>query len=191
MFSFKDNPKYKEVFESKVHGKKFYMPANLSDYHISRQIAANAQNIYSAAGGNKDVFGYLVDKILDLVNDEKDNKRLKSDIAIYCNNMKYRMSYPIDDECGIRMGAIYVFIEGEDPDNYSLAYTAQKELLAKGNIQQGIKPDPELYDFFLQVGIASTEAYKDLSEDLKDMEYLMNRKKVLESLMPQSTLSQK
>lgn len=186
MVQFENNPDYKLAFESKVHGKKFYVPSNLSSYHISRQMAANAQNIYASSGATKEVLKYLVTKMLDIANDEKDLRRVRTDIGTLCNNILYRLQYPVDEECGLRLGATYVFIEGEDPDTYSLPYTQQKEELAKGNIQKGIKPDPDLYTFFLTMGIASMESYQDLSEDLKDMEYLMNREKILRTLMPQS-----
>lgn len=186
MVQFENNPDYKIAFESDVHKKRFYVPSNLSNYHISRQMAANAQNIYASSGATKDVFKYLVTMMLDIVNDEKDLKRVRTDIGTLCNNILYRLQYPVDEDCGLRLGATYVFIEGEDPDIYSLPYTKQKEDLAKGNIQKGIKPDPKLYAFFLTMGIASMESYQNLSEGLKDMEYLMEREKILRTLMPQS-----
>ncbi|HEU0227248.1 MAG TPA: hypothetical protein VFQ86_05900 [Arachidicoccus soli] len=190
MVNFSDNPDYKLAFESKVHGKKFYVPTNLSNYHISRQMAANAQNIYASSGATKDVLKYLVTKMLDIANDEKDLGMVRTDIGTLCNNILYRLQYPVDEDCGLRLGATYTFIEGEDPNIYSLAFTQQKELLARGDVRTGVQPDPDLYAFFLSMGIASMESYQDLSEDLKDMEYLVQREKILRSLTPQSLLGQ-
>lgn len=183
---FDNDLRYKLIFESKVHSKRFYVPKNLSEYHISRQMAGNAQNIYAAGGATKDVLRYLVTKMLEICNKEKNIDNVRTDVGTLCNNILYRLQYPVDEECGLRLGATYVFIEGENPDIYSLAYTQQKEMLAVGSIKEGILPDPDLYSFFLTMGIASMESYRDLSEDLKSLEYLQERRRVLESMMPVS-----
>lgn len=181
---FDNDANYKLVYESKVHGKSFYVPSNLSDYHLSRQMAGNAQNIYGSGGATKDVLDFLMDKMLDMLNNPTEISRLRTDLATICNNIKYRLRYPVDEECGLRLGAIYVFIEGENPNVYSLSYTKQKEMLAKGDVQAGLEPDPDLYTFFLTMGIGSMESWQNLSEDLKSLEYLSERNKILKSMMP-------
>ena len=43
---FANNPRYKEVFHSTVHNIRFYMPQDIATgYHLSRYVAAGAQNI--------------------------------------------------------------------------------------------------------------------------------------------------
>ncbi len=65
--------KYKVVFESKVlkgnNGQplKFYALKEITDYHLSRNIAANAQNIYSESGLTKSMLSVLNSSTLFLM----------------------------------------------------------------------------------------------------------------------------
>src|SRR6185295_14717018 len=96
---FRNNPKYKEIFHSKVHGLHFYMPEDVATgYHISRYVTAGAQNIYSASGATKDLLEAMMDKMLELCNDEKNIKTLRTDVATLANNIKYRLHYPVDED---------------------------------------------------------------------------------------------
>ena len=183
---YENNPKYKEVFQSKVHQLKFYMPEDIANgYHMSRYVAAGAQNIYSAAGATKDLLEQMMNKMLELCNDEKSIKHLRTDIATLANNIKYRLRYPVDEDCALRMGAIYSFVEGEDPDQTEDYWTKRKLALAKGDATHHIPPDPELYAFFLSMGLPLTPAWSEPSAILTDSEYLSNRKEMLNALMPQ------
>ena len=92
--TFAGNPAYKEVFHSTVHNIKLYMPEDVATgYHMSRYVAAGAQNIYSGGGATKDLLAAMMDKMLELCNDEKNVKNLRTDIATLANNIKYRLRY--------------------------------------------------------------------------------------------------
>jgi hypothetical protein len=185
---FENNPKYKEIFHSAVHNLKFYMPEDIANgYHISRYVAAGAQNIYSAAGATKDLLGNMMDKMLELCNDEKNVKTLRTDIATLANNIKYRLRYPVDEDCALRMGAIYTFVEGENADVTEDFWTKKKLALAKGDAAQNIPPDAELYAFFLSIGLPYTPAWSEQSAILTDTDYFSKRTEVLNAMQPQPT----
>ncbi len=185
---FADNPKYKEVFHSTVHDVRFYMPQDVANgYHMSRYVAAGAQNIYAAGGATKDVLEAVMDKMLELCNDEKNLKLLRTDIATLANNIKYRLRYPVDEDCGLRMGAIYVFAEGEDPDATEDYWTKRKLTMAKGDATQNIMPDAELYAFFLAIGMPYTPAWSGLLHTLTPTDYFNKRTEDLNALQPQHT----
>jgi hypothetical protein len=183
---FANDPKYKEVFYSKIHHTRFYMPEDIATgYHLSRYVAAGAQNIYSASGATKDLLGAMLDKMLELCNDEKNMKNFRTDIATLANNLKYRLKYPVDEDCALRMGAIYCFAEGENPDSTEDYWTRRKLAYAKGDAAQNIMPDPELYAFFLTIGIPFTPAWSGPSATSIDSNYFNQRAETLNALMPQ------
>ncbi len=182
-----ENPKYKEVFYSRVHNLRFYMPEDAANgYHMSRYVAAGAQNIYAAGGATKELLGQMMDKMLELCNDEKSTKTLRTDIATLANNIKYRLRYPVDEDCGLRMGAIYTFVEGEDADTTEDYWTSHKVALAKGDATQNIPPDPELYAFFLSIGIPYTPSWSEQLAILTDSNYFSQRTEMLNGLLPQA-----
>lgn len=184
--TFKDNPKYTQVFTSKVHNASFYMPQDVANgYHMSRYVAAGAQNIYAAGGATKDLLNTMMDKMLELCNDEKNVKNLRTDVATLANNIKYRLKYPVDEDCALRMGAIYTFTDGEDAEQTEDFWTNKKLAWAKGDATQNIAPDPELYSFFLSIGTASTPAWKEQLDILTDTNYFKTRKENLNALQPQ------
>lgn len=179
------NAAYKEIFHSKVHNVKLYMPQDAANgYHMSRYVAAGAQNIYAAGGATKDLLTAMMDKMLELCNDEKSVKSLRTDIATLANNIKYRLRYPVDEDCALRMGAIYTIAEGEDPEVTEDFWTARKVAWAKGDAARNLPPDPELYSFFLSIGIVSTPAWKELSGTLTDSNYFKTRTDNLNGLQP-------
>ncbi len=181
-----NNPAYREVFYSNIHNIKLYMPADAANgYHMSRYVAAGAQNIYASGGATKELLSAMMDKMLELCNDEKSIKNLRTDIATLANNIKYRLKYPIDEDCALRMGAIYTFVEGENPDMTDDYQTTRKVSWAKGDAAQNIPPDPDMYAFFLSIGIAFTPAWKDQSAILTDSNYFKARKDNLNGLQPQ------
>lgn len=174
MTDFKNNPAFAKVYEMKS-GVKLYAHAQSSEVHVSRFVAANAQNIYSGAGATKEFLSAIIEKMLDLVNDDKSNtKRIKSDISVMCNNIRYRLQYPVDEDCLIRMGALYTYLEGEDPDKVLDSFTNKK--------MQYAKEDSGLYDFFILLGLNATEAYKPLLPVTNVSEYLTRRKEALQAL---------
>jgi hypothetical protein len=179
---FKDNDNYKEVFTSKVHNVTFYAPSETGQYHLSRYVAAGAQNIYSAMGANKELVSKFYDKILDICNNEKSKDTIRTDVGTLINNLKYRLQYPVDEDCALRMGAIYCIMDGENPDEVNPLHTEKKLLLAKGDNNKGIQGDPELYSFFITMGVIYTPAWKLLEENIKP-DYFLKRKEQLNGLM--------
>lgn len=176
--NFAENPDYKIAFTTD-NGINLYMPNDLvNGYHISRKIASEAQNIYSSGGATKEVLEGIMNKILDEVNNEKSrNDRIRSNISILANNILYRLKYPLDENCAIRMGAIFTFLDGEDPDKVDPFWTEKKVKLAHN--------DPDAYAFFLTIGTALTPSYKESQQYLSDPDYFKTRTGMLKSLIPQ------
>lgn len=175
MTTFKDNPQYQLAYEGCKH--ELYVPISENDYHLSRYVAANAQNIYSASGATKELLSSFMDEIIKRCNDEKDIKTLRTDIGVLCNNIKYRLKYPVDEDCALRMGAIYCFMEGEDPNEVSDMWTRKKVELARN--------DDALYSFFLTEGIKRTPSWIGLDNPLTNTDYSTKREQDLSALLPQ------
>jgi len=178
---FKDDPNYSEVFSLPIEGGewiRFYIPNdNAEGYHASRYAAGQAQNIYSSAGATPEMLNALMDKMISLCNDtKKQTSTLRTDIGTLANQVKYRTKYPVDEDCCLRMSAIYCFMDGEDPNKCVNAWIDKKVRLAKEH--------PALYTFFLHMGIEFTPFYRELSKDLKDTAYLMTRSEAIRALTP-------
>lgn len=177
--TFKDNPEYQEVFTLKRDGESdisFYVPISTVDgYHVSRYVAAQAQSAYAASGITPEMLNTLMDQMLTLVNDEKKGKlTLRTDIGMLANQIKYRTKYPIDEDVCLRMSAIYLLMDGEDPDKTQASWMDKKVKLAKDN--------PDLYAFFLTTGIKFTPRYQELSEVLNLGEYFQTRSEAIRSM---------
>lgn len=178
------NKQYKLAFTSKVHKVKFYTTIEGGNYHMSRYIAAGHQNIYSASGATEDFMRKWTGQMLDIVNNQNNKDRLRSDCSVMLNNLAYRQKYPVDEDCGLRMGAIYLIAQDEDPDTYDNFQTERKVKLAKGNAAEGISPDPDLYTFFLTLGIVNTPSWQEHQTDTIGTEYFLKRREMLQSLTP-------
>lgn len=167
---FKDNIAYKVAFHSKANDLDFYEPTTDSQYHVSRYVAAGAQNIYSMAG----LTPALIDKIL-MEMEKAVNTNNLADVAVWINNLKYRLKYPSDEDAILRMAALFIFLEGEDPDKTEPHWTERKLEL--------IKEDAEAYTFFMKAGIAHSTAYADLP-GIASPAYFQNRREELNALTP-------
>lgn len=179
--TFENNPEYQEVFTLTTGEKKikFYTPTNMAEgYHLSRFVAAQAQSIYASSGITPQILNQIADQILLLCNDTKKNiNTIRTDIGVLANQLKYRTKYPVDEYCAIRMAAIYTFVEGEDPDKVNDAWTKHKVNLAMDN--------PDLYAFFLDMGIRYTPRYQELLKALSEEGYsLTMREETVKSLTP-------
>ncbi len=171
--TFADNPAYKPVVTA-ADGTVYYMPEDVTSYHLSRRVAAGAQDIFSASGATKELLGALVKQMLEMCNSDKPAATFRTDIGTLCNNLLYRMQYPVDEHCAIRMGSIYVFAEGEDPDKLEDFWTQRKTAHALN--------DPVLYSFFLTLGIELTPSWADLKDTLTDTAFLQSRRDALQGL---------
>lgn len=177
MATFKDNPAFKEEFYSELLNARFYGPVSASDYHTSRFIAAQAQDLFASVGTSKEVLSAIVSKVLELCNSDKPVNTFRTDVGVLMANLQYRMKYPVDEECAIRMGAILTFAEGEDPNRVADAWTQKKMDMAR--------QDPALYTFFLSKGLANLPSYAKLLDTLTDTQ-MTARREALSSLTPPS-----
>lgn len=174
-----NNTKYKCVFESKVHGIKFYEP---EQYHISRYIAAGQQGIYSSAGVTKEYLEAITGKMLEICN-SNNTSTAKTDMALLAQNIRVRLKYPVDEDCAIRMGAIYAIAEGEEADTVSALWIKKKMDMCKGTIE--LPPDPDMYAFFLNTGYGLTKEWDGLLTDTDTLtDYLTKRNDMLLQTMP-------
>lgn len=168
--SLKDNPNFKLVFSSKVHNKDFYMAEK---YHLSRYIAAGSQNIYSACGITKDLLDVITNKQIEICNGNN-TATAKTDLALLANNIRVRLKYPIDEDCAIRMGAIYAIMDGEDPDTCEATIVKEKMDMCA--------TDRDMYTFFLNMGYQSTPEWNGLLPDIEAMQdYLKTRNQLLQA----------
>lgn len=153
---------------------RIYTPTNIAEgYHLSRKVQADHQVIYSNSGATSEQLNMAMDAILQYCNDS--GKLDRTNIAVIANDIKYRLAYPVDEQCAIRMGAILSFVEwdgvSEDPNKYDAFFTNIKVDLAMSN--------PDAYTFFLSWGIANTPKYREHLDILTSMDYFSKRKEAL------------
>lgn len=190
-----NNPSYQlqETVQTKEATYRIYTPVNVSDYHMIRHIEATKQATYAAAGANAEVVQAHLNAILDRCNQAQSFDNFKTDITSITNALLYRTKYPVDQHCGVRMGCILSFLEveeggkvlSEDPTKADFIWQDRKEKLAFEHQQ--------LYSFFLTWGATNVPQWSDHLNTLKDMEYLLNRRQTLQSILgnlPSDLLSQ-
>ncbi len=166
----KDNPLYQICYDAEV---TLYQPVDLTSYHKSREVAMQAQERYSRGGISKEVLEAMAGRAIEMCN-KANVDTLKSDMAVLWNNLLARMRDPVDELCCIRMGAIACFLDNENPDKVEPAFTDKKLRLADQH--------PDLYAFFLELGIAFTPEYSNLLRGLNAQDYLSNRAEMLKYL---------
>lgn len=181
------DPRYLAAFTSTVHNLTIYTPADSTDYHMSRYVAAGAQEIYASCGATKELTGKMYEEMKKICDEAHSNKNLSGYMQIntLLDNLLYRHAYPVDELCALRMGAILSFLPNEDPEAIYDAHTRKKVALALGD--ENTPGDPELYAFFLTLGVVHTPAYTGLLATLIDSDYLERREVALRSLRPQSS----
>jgi len=186
---YQDNPEFQEIFESKVHNQKFYMPSDIANgFHISRFVAAGAQDIFSNAGTTKDFLKMVAQQVKEWCNNGKVTE-IRTNIATLMDNLLYRLEYPVDEYCLLRMGAIFTFVEDENPNVVHDFWTQKKMLWALGDYERHLKPDPDLYAFFLSMGLQFTPSYRGLLDISSNSNYLTERGIILNNLLPESLRS--
>lgn len=175
------NPAYKQAIS--IQGYSVYIPQEITAYHKSREVAAMAQHSYSESGITPDYLKAITDELLKCVNDDK-NKNVRSDISILTNNIKYRLAYPVDEDCAIRMGAILSFIEYKDGKKVISEPTDKVEDFWTRKKVELAHLYPELYTFFLTWGVVNTPAYNNHSDISIDTDYFNKRRQALKALLP-------
>lgn len=181
------DPRYVKSYTSAIHNLSIYTPSDSTDYHMSRYVAAGAQEIYSSCGATKELTGKMYQEMKRICDEAHSNKDLSGYMKIntLLDNLLYRHAYPVDELCALRMGAILSFLPDEDPESIYDANTRRKVALALGDPANNIVGDPELYAFFLTVGVVHTPAYTGLLDTLIASDYLERREVALRSLTPQ------
>lgn len=174
MTTLADNPLYKVCYEK--NGIKLYMPIEVTNYHKSREVAMQAQEKYSNAGITKETLQAFANRAIEICNKEHKTDTLRSDMVILWSNLLSRTQSPVDELCIIRMGAIACFLENEPTDQVIDAFTRRKVKLAEEH--------PDLYAFFLNMGIAFTPAYMTLLGSLNVQDYLTEREISLNLMLP-------
>lgn len=181
MSKFSSDPKYKLGYES--GGYRYYYMGAVEDYHLMRKLEAEKHIIYANAGATKEVIQIIAKEIISRAN--LDNyKTARTDIGVLANNLLYRTQNPVDEHCGVRMGAILTFMEyevdgqiiSEDPDVSAQEFLDLKERQAM--------VDPQLYAFFLSMGIELIPQYKRLADTSMPTDYFAERRKTLAGLTP-------
>lgn len=173
---YNNNPAYKLEL---THGKyRIYTPVNIMEgYSKQREVEANHQLIFSNSGATSDVLRTVMTEILTRCNDEK-NKSIRTEIGALAQSILYRLEYPVDQNCALRMGAILSFMEdgdiSEPEDKAELFWVNKKVELALEH--------RELYDFFLSWGIVNTPKYSEVSDILNDSSYFVKRMEAILSL---------
>ncbi|MFA9214719.1 MAG: hypothetical protein ACEQSR_12880 [Candidatus Methylacidiphilales bacterium] len=152
------------------NGVKFYNLKNKTEYHVSRYLAAAGQERYSLMGITPELMFDIEEKILEATKEAK-----WDEIAVWVHNLRARRENPVDELCAIRMALIYHFLEEEDDQKTESHYTDIK--------LQYVMDDPELFSFFLPIGLQFTPSYQQFYEQITPT-FLEQRKGILKMLEP-------
>lgn len=188
-----NNPAYK--LELQTDTVRIFTPVQTTDgYHTTRYIEAINQQIYNNAGATREVLDEVMAAIIGICNDEKE-REWRTKIGALAESIKYRLKYPVDQHCAVRMGCILSFME-EDvqpvnvnaPHGASISHQTLSEPHDKVEylwLEKKMKlafEDSKFYDFFLTWGIVNTPKYNEASDILNDSEYFVKRMQVIQSL---------
>lgn len=173
---YKDNPAYQIAFtafkgqaDKEVH---FYTPKDvMNGYHMSRKIAGQVQDMYGGSGMTRELLSDLFEQMEQAINSDEKNAQIRTKLSTLIANGKYRMKYPVDELCALRMAALYLFIEGEDPSTVAPHITERKVQIALS--------DPDAYAFFLTIGAEFMPSWSGLNQSLKDVDYIQARNEMI------------
>lgn len=175
--------KFKQVFE--CPGIKLFVPINTTDYHMSRYIESSKHAKFSSIGITPELLKRHLDAIIDVCNVTAEQKTLRTDIGALANAIKMRMEYPVDDLCAIRIGISLTFAQitdssgniiTEDPNKVEYYWMKRKEELAIDN--------PDLYAFFLGMGMSSLGKSIEHLNISDDMAFLMEKAARMREVYP-------
>lgn len=177
---YSDNPAYQ--LQLTTGNYRVYTPVNIMEgYSTQRYVEAINQQIYANSGTNKEVLEDVMNEIIKRCNDDR-NKSIRTEIGALAQSILYRIEYPVDQHCAVRMGAILSFVEhdiegktiAEPADKIETVWLKKKEELAFSN--------DEAYTFFLTWGIVNTPTYKEVFDFTNALEYFRIRTEALRSL---------
>lgn len=169
MIDYATDPRFELIYDKSV--KIYALKTDyITELHKTREVEAHVQNIYSNAGATADYINKFCEELLKKIESDPKSDVLRQTMIAGLNELKYRTTVPLDAICGIRMGAIFTYLEGE-PEEASGAWLDKKVRMAL--------EDAELYDFFYQLGVISTPAYSTLLNSLNDPNYLATRQTMI------------
>ncbi len=163
---------------------RIYTPVNIAEgYTTERYVQAMHQEMYSNAGITADTLRVIAEDILARCNSTQPTETIRTDVGTLMHNILYRLQNPVDEHCAIRTGAILSFLEyensdghtvTEDPRKYDGFWTKKKEGLAFEY--------PELYAFFLEMGLNNTPQYRQAFDISTNPDYFSHRSETLKTL---------
>lgn len=187
-----NNSLYK--FEKKFGDYSVYTAVDINDgIHVFRYIQASAQERYNAAGITADSLAIAMDEIIKRAND-KNWETARTDIGVIANSLKYRLANPVDEHCALRMGHVLTFMECDKVEGLSNVENAVRSLVSEDpkstnkwwmdKKMELSMSDPDAYAFFLDLGLASSQKYRETSDISIDMNYFLKRQEMLASFKP-------
>lgn len=179
---YKNNPDFELAFE--VDNYRIYKAVDITkEIHTIRYIEAVNQEIYNRAGATKEVLEQAMNEIITRCN-EVNFKTARTDIAAIANSVVYRLKYPVDEHCALRMGHILTFMEfdkdgetiSEDNKATTIFWMNRKFELSMNN--------PDVYAFFLTMGMVHSQTYNAHLNTLTDSTYFQDRQQKIAALLP-------
>src|ERR1043165_766903 len=110
----KNNPNFELKKES--GSVRIYVLTNTMALHTKRYAEIFYQQIYANSGANAEVLRQTYQEMLDRCNDMKNAKTFRTDMSALVQSLMYRLEYPVDQHCAIRMGCICSFMEFDTVD---------------------------------------------------------------------------
>lgn len=160
------------AFKGQENETHFYVPKDtMNGYHMSRKVAGQVQEMYGGAGITKELLSDIVGQMKDAINSDEKAVKIRTNMAAMVANLEYRLKYPIDEMAALRMAALYLFIEGEDPNHVHPHITEQKVKIAM--------QDPEAYAFFLHIGSEFQGSWRESTLSLEDEDYIQARNEMI------------
>lgn len=179
-----ENPAYVKVWEWGSYS--FFTDFNVTDLHASRYVEALRYLEYANCGITPDILGQLMDEIIQRCNMTLEMKTRTTDIAALAQNVKYRLAHPVDQHCAIRIGSLMSYMEYEHEGKIIAENPQKAESFWFEKKQRLAMEVPEVYSFFIELGMANLPTYKELWPTLSDTDYFLRRDHILSSLLPET-----
>ena len=168
------------VLKANFDGKKLYVPRDEKvGYNTQRFVAIQRQSLFAASGTTPELLASTLDEIIKNCNEQGEVGTRFTDSGLVANMLKYRVQYPIDEHCSFRVGSLCCFLEYNENGVWNSEPSAPHPFFEDMKFDLAMK-NPDVYDFFLTLGVYSTPAYKNHWHILEDEEdYWRKRKEVL------------
>lgn len=182
-----DKPFYENNIDYKLmatfDGKKLYVPVDEKvGYNTQRFVSIQRQSLFASSGTTPELLSSTLDEIIKNCNEQGEVGTRFTDIGLLANMLKYRLQHPIDEHCSLRVGMLCTFLEYKEGDVwYSEPKGAPHPVFEDIKFEMAMQ-NPDVYDFFLGLGVYSTPSYRNHWHILEEEEdYWRKRKEVLEN----------